>query len=261
MRESARVQLTERELRILEFVSEHPFVLARHVAALLGITSSAAARRLLALERRGYLVSGESLKREPTLYQPTGRALRAIGSDLSAPPRQKLGFYRHEAGLVWLALGAERGMFGPVTDVISERRMRSRDGRSARHEEQFGIRLGGPGRDGRDRLHYPDLVIVTETGHRVAFELELTGKGRTRRERILTAYALDRRIDAVVYLADHPARRRALEESVRRLGLEDRIRVEPVKLGHRGRAPARAAERATSRGSAAERGGAPERGA
>ena len=135
---------------------------------------------------------------------------------------------------MWLALGAERGMFGPVTEVVSERRMRSQDGRGARHDEPFGIRLGGPGRDGRDRLHYPDLLVVTETGHRVAFELELTGKGRRRREQILTGYALDRRVDAVVYLVDHPARRRALQESVRRLGLEDRVRVEPVKLGHGG---------------------------
>jgi hypothetical protein len=256
VRESERVQLTERDLRILEFVSEHPFVLARHVAALLGITSSAAARRLLALNKGGYLISGESLKREPLLYQATGRALRAIGSDLSPPPKQKLGFYRHEAGLVWLALGAERGQFGPVTEVISERRMRSQDGRSARHEEQFGVRLGGPGRDGRDRLHYPDLLMATPTGHRVAFELELTSKGRRRRERILTGYLLDRRIDAVVYLTDHPARRRALQESVRRLGLEDRVRVETVKLGHRGpgRAPVRSAQRRPTRAGGQERG-------
>jgi hypothetical protein len=259
VRESERVQLSERDQRILGFVADHPFVLARHVAAVLGITSSAAARRLLSLSQAGYLLSDDSLRREPMSYRVTAKALRTVGSDLPTPPKVNLATYRHEAGLAWLAIGAERGMFGPVTEVISERRMRSRDGRSARHKEQFGVRLGGPGLDGRDRLHYPDLLVVTETGHRVAFELELTGKGRRRRERILMGYALDRRIDAVVYLVDHAARRRALQESVRRLGLEDRVRVEAVKLGHRphSRAPARAAKRTTTRASGRER----ERGA
>ena len=52
--------------------------------------------------------------------------------------------------------------------------MRSQDGRADERRKPFGVRLGGVGRDGRPRMHYPDLIVVTDTGHRVAFELELT---------------------------------------------------------------------------------------
>ena len=107
-----------------------------------------------------------------------------------------------------------------------------------------------PGRGGRPRLHYPDLLLVTDTGHRVAFELELTLKAPRRRERILAAYAADKRIDAVIYLVDHPARRRAMQESVRRVGIADRVRVEQVTLGHGPGSPApglRAAQRSAGR--------------
>ena len=76
--------------------------------------------------------------------------------------------------------------------------MRSHDGRArADAAEPLGVRLGGvgprraraaalPGPGARDR----------RTGRRVALELELTAKGRARRETILAGYAVDRRIDA-----------------------------------------------------------------
>ena len=42
--------------------------------------------------------------------------------------------------------------------------MRSADGRAPAAGPRFGVRLGGVGPGGRDRLHYPDMVIVTDTG-------------------------------------------------------------------------------------------------
>jgi hypothetical protein len=234
---------------MLAFAAEHRFVLPGHIAALLATSPSAAATRLRMLLRAGYLTGERPFRAEPTLYQVTSRGLRAVGSDLPRPREVDLAVYRHEAGVAWLALGAQRGIFGPASDVVSDRRMRSQDGRAPAGEERFGVRLGAAGPGGHDRLHYPDLVLVTDTGHRVAFELELTLKGRRRREGILNAYSLDRRIDAVVYLMDDPARRRAMRESVRRLGIGDRVRVEGVTLGHRPRVsgPSRTAERWAAR--------------
>jgi hypothetical protein len=142
-------------------------------------------------------------------------------------------------------------MFGPLAQIVSERRMRSQDGRADDAKAPFGVRLGAAGRDGRPRLHYPDLLLVTDTGHRVAFELELTLKEPRRRERILAAYAADKRIDAVIYLVDQPARRRAMQDSVRRVGIADRVRVELVALGRRPESPSpgpRAAQRSAVRG-------------
>jgi hypothetical protein len=226
-------RITERDCRMLAFAAEHRFVLAGQVAMLLGITTRAATDRLRALRDAGYLTEGNLFNDEPSHYQLTTPGRRVIGSDLRRPPRLDPALYRHDVGLAWLTVAAERGMFGPLAQIVSERRMRSHDGRADEREEPFGVRLGGAGRDGRPRMHYPDLVVVTDTGHRVGFELELTLKDPRRREKILAAYAADRRIDAVIYLVDHPARRRAMQESVRRVGIGDRVRVEQVALGHR----------------------------
>jgi DNA-binding transcriptional ArsR family regulator len=227
-----RVQITDRDRRILAFAAEHRFVLADHLACLLGISREAASTRLRALRAAELLTEAHPLREEPPLFQLTTAGRRAIASDLPRPRNVDLSTYRHDAGLAWLAVAAHRGKFGPLNEIVCERRMRSEDRRGEERAETHGVRLGSVGRDGRQRLHYPDLVVTTATGHRVAFELELSGKDQRRREQILAAYSADRRIDAVVYLVDHPSRSRALQESVRRLGIGDRVRVEQVRLGH-----------------------------
>jgi hypothetical protein len=230
-------QMTDHDLRMLAFAAEHRFVFAAQIGMLLEISTPAARARLDALRDAGCLTEGDLLKNKPSHYQVTTRGLRAIGSDLPRPRAVDLSLYRHDAGLAWLTVAAERGMFGPLRQIVPERQMRSQDGRAGDGGEPFGVRVGAVGRGGRPRLHYPDLVVVTESGHRVAFELELTLKAPRRREKILAAYAADRRIDAVIYLVDHPARRRAMRDSVRRVGLADRVRVAQVTLGHRPREP------------------------
>lgn len=236
---------------MLAFAAEHRFVLADHLARLLAISRDAASTRMRALRAAGYLVDAQPLREEPPLYQVTTAALRAIRSDLPRPRTVDLSTYRHDAGLAWLAVAAERGIFGPLSEIVSERRMRSEDRRGDERAETHGVRLGSVGRDGRQRLHYPDLVVTTATGHRVAFELELSTKEPRRREQILAAYSADPRIDAVVYLADHPSRRRALQESVRRVGISDRVRVEQVGLGHDAQRAAGGTARAARRPPAA----------
>ncbi len=236
-----QLQITARDRQILAFAAEHRFVLAAQLALLLGIAERAAAERMRALGDEGYLFAKKTFRDEPPFHQVTTAGLRAIGSDLRRPRLVNPATYRHDAGLGWLTVAAARGMFGPLREIVGERRMRSEDlrhdGPAAGHPSDepapaHGVRIGGEGRHGRPRLHYPDLVLVTDTGHRVAIELELSGKGRQRRERILGAYGSDRTVDAVLYLVDHPLRRQAIERSVRRLGLSDLVRVQPVRLGH-----------------------------
>ena len=143
----------------------------------------------------------KELHRGPTWHQITAAGLRAAGSDLPAPRGFDLATHRHDAGLGWLMLAAQRGAVraGAARDLRATNALAATAGPSDR-AQRFGVRLGGVGPGGRDRLHYPDLVLVTRSGHRVAFELELSTKEVARRERILAGYAADRRIDAVVYL-------------------------------------------------------------
>ena len=222
------VQITDRDRQLLAFVAENPFVLATQVAMLLELTDAAADARLRALDRGGYVVREHALYAQPTTARITREGLRAIGSDLPAARPLNLGAYHHELGVGWLQVAARRGRFGPLQAVVSERRMRSDDGRPAEGRQRHGVRLGGVGPRGRDRLHYPDLVLLTDTGHRIAFELELTSKARPRREGILAGYAADPRIDMVIYLVDRPATGRAITQSAERLGMSHLVRVQNV---------------------------------
>ena len=235
------MRLTERDRLILRFCAEHRLVLAPQVALLLGVIGAdAAKRRLAALHGAGYLRRERRYVAEPFAYAVTPAGLGAAGSDLPSPRRLDPATYAHDVGIAWLAAAAHRGVFGELSEVVCERRMRSEDARGGHDGQEHGVRRIGAGGRG---LHYPDLTVVTATGRRVAFELELHVKGAARRERILAAYACDPRFDAVVYLVRSEAERRTLMRSARRSGLDDRLHVQRFEWGDR-REPGTSRERA-----------------
>jgi hypothetical protein len=218
--------LTERDLALLDFAAQHRLILAAQAQAVLGVSARAAGTRLRAL------VADSLLEREPSRYRGrpacylvSTQGLKAIGSPLPKP-KFDLAAHDHDVGLGWLYLGARAGKFGPVRSVFSERQMRSHDARADREGPPLAVRLGGLDARGRERLHYPDLMLELPSGHRIAIELELSGKGRNRREQILSGYAADSRIDAVVYLAEDPAIRRNIQASAARLRISSRVLVQ-----------------------------------
>lgn len=215
---------------MLEFAAEHRLVLAGHVATVLSLSPETAGWRLRALRDRGLLRDGRQYKQAPACDQITRAGLTAIGSQLPAPRRSDPAGYRHDVGLAWISLAARQDAFGPLREIVSERHMRSNDGRAERREDRFGVRLGGVGPGGRDRMHYPDMVLVTESGHRVAVELELTRKARASRERILAGYASDARIDAVLYLVENRSLGQAISRSAARVDMSDRVHVQRVSF-------------------------------
>jgi hypothetical protein len=74
-------------------------------------------------------------------------------------------------------------------------------------------------------MHFPDLLAIREDGARVAFELELSVKGRRRLEGILLGYATEPRLARVVYVTDSRRVATVLEELVRNLRLTGRVEV------------------------------------
>jgi hypothetical protein len=224
-------QVTERDLELLSFVAEHRLVLASHVEALLGASSDAVQKRLGALVGLGLLARESVFHRKPACYQITRDGLAMAGSSLPAPRKIDYNCYAHDVGLGWLWLAARQGKFGPVGAIIGEREMRSHDAKAAGGADPLGVRLGGTGPGGRPRLHYPDLLLITPEGHRIAVELELTPKNKARREAILAGYGAERRIDAVLYLAGRPAIGNSVRASARRLGIGPLIHVHGVRWG------------------------------
>jgi hypothetical protein len=145
-------------------------------------------------------------------------------------PKRDLRPYSHDVGVAWLWLAARDGAFGELREVIPERELRSRDGPGRRSDPPLAVQLGGFGPGGRERLHYPDLLLVTPEGHRIAVELELSGKGRTRRERILEGYACDPNIDVLLYLVTDSRIGAQIEASARRLDMAPMVHVQRVTM-------------------------------
>jgi hypothetical protein len=215
---------------LLAFAAEHRVVLAAHVQGLLGISAGAASARLRALTNAGYLRRERKLI-GPGCYLIERKGLGAIGSKLPRPRDVDLATYKHDVGLAWLWLAAARGAFGSLQGVVSERQMRSHDGRAEDRSRPLGVRLSGVGPHGGVRRHYPDLLLQTGTGHRVAIELELTPKSRARRQEILGGYAADARIDAVLYLVEQKSTGRAIARTAAAVGISSLVHVQQVSFG------------------------------
>lgn len=211
---------------LLAFIGEHRFVLPAQAGVLLGTTEEVATKRLHELADAGYLIEQAVLTGQPVTYRVTRRGLDLTGSRLRSLPIS-LTNYWHDIGAAWLWLAARNGAFGPAREVFAERVMRSRDARGG--DARFGVRLGGLGRDGRERLHYPDLLLVDNGGRRVAIELEITTKSPSAREKILAGYAADPRIDKVVYVVYKPQVAQALSRSVSRLGISSLVAIHVVR--------------------------------
>jgi hypothetical protein len=233
-RSSGGVRLTERDRALLTFVAEHRLVLERQLERLVGAGQGQLRGRLRALASAGY--AREDRAFDDRFYQIRRPGLAAIDSELPEP-RFHLGGYKHDVGVAWLWLAARGGTFGAVRDVLGERRLRSHDGVGERPSEPYGVRLGGYDRFGRDRLHYPDLLLIDFRGRCLALELELTPKGRNARELILGGYGADNRVDRVLYLVENHSRgraiRRLVEQSADAGGLADRVQfqfVKPIRL-------------------------------
>ncbi|MFL5822398.1 MAG: hypothetical protein ACJ764_03040 [Solirubrobacteraceae bacterium] len=239
-RRRREVLLTPRDQTVLEMAAEHRVILPSHAAALLGVTPPTAGARLRELVGAGYLARHRIFAGQPACFQITRRGLDVIGSGLPRP-RVDLRALDHDVGLAWVWLAARDGAFGAMSEVLSERTLRSRDGKrlgigaSGADPEPsggsgpLGIRLGGTDPHGRARLHYPDLLLITPEGRRVAVELEFSSKGQARLDRILAGYGSDARTDAVLYLVDRPALAQTIRSRARRLGLSSLVHVQWVR--------------------------------
>jgi hypothetical protein len=244
------VAIGEADFRVLDFLAEHRVAVDSQVQALLGCAPGTAQRRLRSLAEAGLVEREWIFAGHPAACRITARGLGLLERRLPTPSRDLRG-YRHDIGIAWLWLAAQNGAFGRLDGIVSEREMRSADRRSMGPEvaapgpasreyragERYGIGVAVAGPRGGLSLHYPDLLLNTATGHRVAIELELTAKGPRRLDRIMLGYAADARVDAVLYLCPTRAMGLHVQAAARRAAISDRVQVQLLSPGSPAGAP------------------------
>ena len=187
--------------------------------------------RLRALAAGGFVRQEPIFHRQPSCYQITGKGLAAVGSGYRQP-RLDLRCYRHDVGVAWLWLAARGGAFGPMRADL-ERRLRSLDAvgdRAAEPRRRAARRLRA---GGRERLHYPDLLLVTGGGQRVAVELELTARDGPGARGSCPGTRPTRASTRSCTSSTEPAVARAIQPSARQLGISELVHVQ--RSGRAGR--------------------------
>ncbi len=235
--------LSDRDLELLDALAEQRVAVMAQVAYWLGVSDRTAGRRVARLREAGLVESRRLFDRGSAMVRITGPGLKLIGSPLGRPG-QKLDEYRHDVGVGWVWTAAREGAFGNMAVIHSERAMRSHDARLERmgsgerrgelDAELRGVGVGAWRPDGRPERHYPDLLLESPGGHRIAVELELTHKGRRRLDHIMSAYASDVRIDAVIYLVPEPRLAEQIRAAAARAGISQSVHVRGIAGGRIG---------------------------
>jgi hypothetical protein len=232
------ISIRDREL--LAFLAEQRVATTRQLERLLGVSRRTIMQQVSGLDDRRLLVCEEIFADEPAAVRITRTGLCAIERELP-PPRLNLQAYRHDTGVGSLWLAAREGAFGPLAAIVSEREMRSHDGRPGNEldGDKYGVGLWrapsrlrrGPG----SNRHYPDLLLQSPRGYRVALELELTGKSDARLREIMSAYTIDRRYARVMYLVPDRRLARRIESAARWAGAQSFVAVQLVRVDDRPR--------------------------
>ena len=138
---------------------------------------------------------------EPVLPAPR-RPDAGVGEPAAGAAPRPVARYRARPRRRLAVAGGARRHVRPVRgDPLRARRCAPTTAARDRAADPFGVRLGGVGPGGRERLHYPDLLLARARRARGRGRARaVAARARTRREKILGGYAADARIDAVVYL-------------------------------------------------------------
>jgi hypothetical protein len=228
-------------VEIVGFTARMGAVTAEAAAIHLGVSLSAARRRLGAAERDGHIVRHRPFTGGPTLYSSSPLGLRSCPDGGLAPCRVSAANAVHLAVCAEVASALERRY--PDHRVLGERELR-RDERE-RGAPLASTSLGGTTVGGEPPLHRPDLALCprhADRGLPVAVEVELTVKSPVRLAEICRSWLRCRHVAGVLYLAT-PEVERALMRALEREPQGERLAVLALASLRSAAAPAGAAAR------------------
>ena len=171
--------LTERDVKLLQFINEFGFCELRHLMKRFSLRSSNAYKIMKRLCRHDLIIHERIYLRKPGVYRLS--KLGASYTDLPALDKVPNIKYDHQLKVidVFMKLAKEY----PGGYWVSERR----------------LLIDQNQKDILKRKHIADGMLLFEDGREIAIEVELSLKGKNRLEKILKAYAGQYAITEVWY--------------------------------------------------------------
>ena len=209
-----------RDQELVRFIGRHGLVAMRHMMAELGVGRTAAYRRVAACVAAGLLERLDLLSTEPGLLRASRDGLRYAGLGL---PLAKVtpGAVDHMLRCTTTAqlLGRHYGhdLVRSEREIVLAEQIAGRAVASADLGE----------RQGRTRLHRPDLAILTDEGT-IAIEVELTPKAPRRLYALIRAWRSTIGMGTVSEVHYHCApgqTRKAVERAVYKVRAEQFIQI------------------------------------
>ena len=200
-RESRGTSEARRDREMLAWIARFRFVTAEVLAERFDVTPQRVNARLRRFDPAGLVALHRSDLTAPRAVFLTGRGARRLGLRPRRAPRPDT-HREHELAIAGLMARLERAADPPR--VLTERDARVTEARG-------GSRCSADVRDsgGVALRRWPDLVLETEEGARLAVEIEFAPKHTGRLRRILNGYAAATWFTELHVLArDEPVRRR-----------------------------------------------------
>jgi hypothetical protein len=189
----------------LRFAAAHCLVASDQVAVLTGdATESDSTERVDRLVGEGLLSRTRIAATAPDCLMITEAGVETIGSRLRVPVWEMRGLRGvRAAGWVWVR--AKDGRIPGLTGVWSEREMISHDLKlttaGSVSEGAWGLRIAGPRSGAVTGLWYPDVLLMFPQSW-ASVHVVLGGAAPAGLSALLTAYGLDDRFGAVVFLVE-----------------------------------------------------------
>lgn len=191
-----KVRLTDRDMSLLRWVNGFGFADIDHIARKLNVKRPTAYARAQKLVLANYLIHERIFHNRNGVYRVTKKGVQASSDYLSAIRKINIGKYEHDIRLVDISFViAEK--YPDVAEFVPERRVRHA--------------LGYLGVGSRGHICDGELLLGEK---KAALELELSSKGRMRRESIIRYYTKNIDYEEVWYICGTNAIKKQMEPMV-----------------------------------------------
>jgi DNA-binding PadR family transcriptional regulator len=163
-KEKKMVQITDRDIKIFQFLGKHRFATVAQIARYVGANEKKAYKRLNSLRKTGFLAYERIFYREKGVYFLRSKGRQVLGLDAANSSRVVPGTYRHDLFVIDIALEFQEKGYEITTE-----------------KEMFSAQFSGFGSRGKKERR-PDLV-ASKNGENIAIELEVAVHNRRREGR------------------------------------------------------------------------------